>query len=105
MSVTYGPGSVRVTENGQSQLFPLAAITGNQLYFWGGDGNDTFVNSTGVRATAFGMGGNDVLFGRSLGQTPSARGRWSRERSCSDRRRGATTRSSASRATMSSWAR
>src|SRR3954447_6670660 len=65
VSVTYGPGSVRVTENGQSQLFSLAAVTANQLYFWGGGGNDTFVNSTGVRATAFGMGGNDVLLGGS----------------------------------------
>src|SRR4051812_11327601 len=43
VGVTYGPGSVRVTENGQSELFSLAAVSANQVYFWGGGGNDTFV--------------------------------------------------------------
>src|SRR5262249_51639187 len=61
VSVTNQSGSIKVTENGRSRLFSVASVSGKQVFFYGGNGNDRFVNSTGLRATAYGQNGADVL--------------------------------------------
>jgi Ca2+-binding RTX toxin-like protein len=63
VSVAREGDAFKVTENGQSQYFAIPSVSGNQIFFWGYDGNDTFVNSTGLRTNAYGMNGNDVLVG------------------------------------------
>src|SRR5689334_19217586 len=45
----------------QTQIFNRSAV--NQVRFIGGDGDDTFRNTSSVASLAFGDGGNDVLFG------------------------------------------
>jgi hypothetical protein len=66
------PGQVRVTvvttpPSGpavtQVQAFPAPLV--NNILFLGRGGNDTFVNNTAVRSTAFGEAGNDILVGGS----------------------------------------
>src|SRR5439155_604171 len=63
VSVTYESGRIKVTENQVTQYFTIPSVSGNQVFFWGYDGDDRFANSTGLRVTAYGMKGNDVLVG------------------------------------------
>src|SRR5262245_56458310 len=52
-----------VTQNGVSQYFNSALVYGGDVYFYGYAGNDYFINNTYLRTTAYGMDGNDTLYG------------------------------------------
>lgn len=55
-------GLIHFEING-SPAFTLASESVTQMIFWGGGGNDTFVNRTGARLLAFGGDGDDRLVG------------------------------------------
>src|SRR5690242_14908816 len=42
VSVTYQSLTIKVIENGQTQSFPIASITGRQIWFMGYGGNDSY---------------------------------------------------------------
>ena len=53
----------QVTVNGITSSIASSRVTGGDVIFTGGDGNDRFQNRTGLRATASGENGNDTLIG------------------------------------------
>src|SRR5262245_53562731 len=59
------PNRFRVIDNGINRYFSFASVSRNRVEFRGYGGNDRFVNSTGLLATAYGMQGADVLIGGS----------------------------------------
>lgn len=56
-----------VTENTEVTRIKVADITGQFVYFFGNDGNDTFVNETKLFAIAYGGEGDDILTSYSGG--------------------------------------
>lgn len=68
VTVTYSAGTYTtprytVVENGRVQNFSPFAVTAGQVTFRGRDGDDAFVNNSGLRAVADGGNGNDTLTG------------------------------------------
>jgi Ca2+-binding RTX toxin-like protein len=64
VSVWESGSTVVVTSNGAhggTAFFDRAAVNG--MYFLGGEGNDRFDNATSVPSSAYGGGGDDVLWG------------------------------------------
>jgi len=59
VSVTTNNNQLTINFNGQNFNFAASQVT--LINFAGGDGNDRFVNNTGVRVTASGGAGNDLL--------------------------------------------
>ncbi|QDU23737.1 C2 family cysteine protease [Urbifossiella limnaea] len=55
--------TVTVTEPGTTRSWSYPASWLRSLNFYGGEGNDRFVNHTGIGSAAFGYGGNDVFVG------------------------------------------
>jgi Ca2+-binding RTX toxin-like protein len=61
-----GNNQIQVTIDGQAMpLIPASFLQG--VIFYGGDGDDIFVNATSVPAVASGQGGNDILVGTAAG--------------------------------------
>jgi len=54
-------GRVFADVNGELQFFPGSGV--KAIEFWGGDGNDTFENKTGIATVAVGGAGSDTLIG------------------------------------------
>src|SRR5262249_35550311 len=53
----------KVAQNNVTSTIPSALVTGGDIIFAGGDGNDRFENLIALRAVARGEGGNDTLVG------------------------------------------
>src|SRR4051812_4537318 len=51
----------RVVENFTSKDFRVSSVTGGEVHFQGGYGDDSFVNYANLRTVAFGGPGNDRL--------------------------------------------
>src|SRR5262245_53476835 len=55
----------QVSVNNRTTLIPVSKVTGGDVIFHGGDGDDYFRNDTRLRTAAFGGAGRDVLIGGS----------------------------------------
>jgi hypothetical protein len=65
-AVVGGVAKVKVVENGAASYFDRSAVTNNSVAFYGKAGHDSFkLTHTGLRAFAYGDGGNDTLQGSS----------------------------------------
>lgn len=65
VTVTTQASTVTVVQNGVTQSFQRANLTGYQIWFMGYGGKDRYdaLNSTGIRSIAYGGDGDDVLLG------------------------------------------
>jgi Ca2+-binding RTX toxin-like protein len=59
----YGSSYLQVIQNGSYQYFSTSSVYSGKIFFYGYDGNDYFVNNTYLQANAYGMNGNDTLYG------------------------------------------
>lgn len=63
VEVRQSGSTVTMFEPARARSWSVPAASVRSINFYGGEGNDRFVNHTGIGSAAFGYGGNDVLVG------------------------------------------